>query len=150
MAKGPRKRRSSSGGSHLEPPDSHLDGGNNAGGTSGVALKKQIGLVSACGIIVGKSILHSTWCFLQLKSTAVWKAHWVVKHYWLKSPAYQIFIYILSLFRSTAERSHSSTILMRVACALSLSVCFSGNFGCHKISPVPAHLPHMHRKVNKK
>lgn len=54
-----RKRSSgSSEGRHSsDPPDSHTEEGKDAGRGSGVALKKQIGLGSACGIIVGK------WCF---------------------------------------------------------------------------------------
>nr|XP_019969125.1 PREDICTED: large neutral amino acids transporter small subunit 2 [Paralichthys olivaceus] len=68
MSEDPRKRSSSSGGeggggggggggaAHPEPPGSPCDEGNDAGGSSGVALKKQIGLVSACGIIVGNII----------------------------------------------------------------------------------------------
>ncbi|GLD51434.1 large neutral amino acids transporter small subunit 2-like protein [Lates japonicus] len=56
---GPRKRNSSSssgGGSQSEPPNSQSGVGKDAGGSSGVALKKQIGLGSACGIIVGNII----------------------------------------------------------------------------------------------
>ncbi|XP_074506461.1 large neutral amino acids transporter small subunit 2 [Sebastes fasciatus] len=60
MTQGPKKRSSSSGGggggSHSEPPDSQSGVGNDAGGGSGVALKKQIGLVSACAIIIGNII----------------------------------------------------------------------------------------------
>lgn len=56
MTVGPRKRSSSSGsgggGGQGEPPDSEKP----AGGDSGVALKKQIGLVSACGIIIGEQV----------------------------------------------------------------------------------------------
>lgn len=63
MTKHPRKQ-SNSPDSHSEPADSPSGVGSKAGGTSGVALKKQIGLVSACGIIVGKSSLAS-------KNTAV-------------------------------------------------------------------------------
>ncbi|XP_071368798.1 large neutral amino acids transporter small subunit 2 [Centroberyx affinis] len=53
MTAGPRKRSSSSGQS--EPGDSQSDAGKEAA-SSGVALKKEIGLVSACGIIVGNII----------------------------------------------------------------------------------------------
>uniref|UniRef100_A0A8C4HJ76 Solute carrier family 7 member 8b n=1 Tax=Dicentrarchus labrax TaxID=13489 RepID=A0A8C4HJ76_DICLA len=57
MTEGPRKRSSSTGGvSQSEPPDSRSGEGKDAGGGSGVALKKQIGLVSACGIIIGNII----------------------------------------------------------------------------------------------
>uniref|UniRef100_A0A8D3DGL8 Solute carrier family 7 member 8b n=1 Tax=Scophthalmus maximus TaxID=52904 RepID=A0A8D3DGL8_SCOMX len=62
MSEGPRKRSSSSssssgGGGHPEPPGSPSGAaGTHAGGSSGVALKKQIGLFSACGIIVGNII----------------------------------------------------------------------------------------------
>ncbi|XP_037642263.1 large neutral amino acids transporter small subunit 2 isoform X2 [Sebastes umbrosus] len=57
MTQGPKKRSGSSGGgSHSEPPDSQSGVGNDAGGGSGVALKKQIGLVSACAIIIGNII----------------------------------------------------------------------------------------------
>lgn len=53
MTEGPRKR-SSGVGSQSEHPDSQTGVGKDAGGGSGVALKKQIGLVSACAIIIGK------------------------------------------------------------------------------------------------
>lgn len=53
MTEGPKKRSSSSGQSETE--DSQSDAGKETG-SSGVALKKEIGLVSACGIIVGKSV----------------------------------------------------------------------------------------------
>lgn len=64
MTEGPRKRNSSGGceggggdwGTQSEHADSQPDVGKDAGGGSDVALKKQIGLVSACGIIVGKCI----------------------------------------------------------------------------------------------
>ncbi|XP_033507302.1 large neutral amino acids transporter small subunit 2 isoform X1 [Epinephelus lanceolatus] len=55
MTEGPRKRSSSGGGSQSEAPRSQSDVGKDAGG-SGVALKKQIGLVSACAIIIGNII----------------------------------------------------------------------------------------------
>lgn len=48
MTEGPRKRGSTGGGSQSERPDSGEDSG------VGVTLKKQIGLVSACGIIIGE------------------------------------------------------------------------------------------------
>lgn len=54
MNLGPRKRSSGGGSSHSEPQDSHSGVGKDAEGSSGVALKKQIGLVSACAIIIGK------------------------------------------------------------------------------------------------
>ncbi|TDH06094.1 hypothetical protein EPR50_G00130190 [Perca flavescens] len=57
MTLGPRKRSGGGdGGSHSEPQDSHSGVGKDAGGSSGVALKKQIGLVSACAIIIGNII----------------------------------------------------------------------------------------------
>ncbi|XP_023149956.1 large neutral amino acids transporter small subunit 2 isoform X1 [Amphiprion ocellaris] len=60
MTGGPRKRSCSSsggvGGGEPEPADTEPCVGKDAGGSSGVALKKQIGLVSACGIIVGNII----------------------------------------------------------------------------------------------
>ncbi|KAA8587488.1 large neutral amino acids transporter small subunit 2 [Etheostoma spectabile] len=66
MTVGPRKRSSSSssggggggggGGSHSELQVSHSGVWKDAGGSSGVALKKQIGLVSACAIIIGNII----------------------------------------------------------------------------------------------
>lgn len=56
MTEGPRMRSGGSGDSQSEPADSQSAVGKDAGGSSDVALKKQIGLVSACGIIVGKSI----------------------------------------------------------------------------------------------
>lgn len=55
MTEGPRKRSSSGGGCQSEAPRSQSDVGKDAGG-SGVALKKQIGLVSACAIIIGMFI----------------------------------------------------------------------------------------------
>lgn len=48
MSEGPRKRSSTGGGGEAERPDAAKAAG------AGVALKKQIGLVSACGIIIGK------------------------------------------------------------------------------------------------
>ncbi|KAM7378840.1 hypothetical protein PAMP_004435 [Pampus punctatissimus] len=54
MTEGPRKR-GSGGGHQSESADSLMGDGENAGSTD-VALKKQIGLVSACGIIVGNII----------------------------------------------------------------------------------------------
>ncbi|TKS80292.1 Large neutral amino acids transporter small subunit 2 L-type amino acid transporter 2 [Collichthys lucidus] len=65
MTVGPRKRSSSSSGGgggggagcgQSQPPDSPSGDGVDAGASSGVALKKQIGLVSACGIIIGNII----------------------------------------------------------------------------------------------
>ncbi|TMS09707.1 Large neutral amino acids transporter small subunit 2 [Larimichthys crocea] len=67
MTGGPRKRSSSSSSSsssggggagcgQSQPPDSPSGDGGDAGASSGVALKKQIGLVSACGIIIGNII----------------------------------------------------------------------------------------------
>nr|XP_020508825.1 large neutral amino acids transporter small subunit 2-like [Labrus bergylta]XP_029136884.1 large neutral amino acids transporter small subunit 2-like [Labrus bergylta]XP_029136885.1 large neutral amino acids transporter small subunit 2-like [Labrus bergylta] len=56
MTKGPRKRSSSTGGGdQLESRDPLSCTSEDAGG-SGVALKKRIGLVSACGIIIGNII----------------------------------------------------------------------------------------------
>ena len=49
MSDGPRKRGASGGDPQPEPPAK-----DPGGGGGGVALKKEIGLVSACGIIVGK------------------------------------------------------------------------------------------------
>lgn len=46
MSDGPRQRSSASG--------SSKDAGGEQRSGGGVALKKEIGLVSACGIIVGK------------------------------------------------------------------------------------------------
>lgn len=63
MSEGPKKRTTTSsssgevGGGQTEPAATESGGeGKDAGGGSGVALKKQIGLGSACGIIVGKYI----------------------------------------------------------------------------------------------
>eukprot|EP00064_Thunnus_orientalis_P006677 superscaffoldBa00000708_g6695 len=56
MSEGPRRRSGSSGASQPEPADSQSGVGEDAGGSSDVALKKQIGLVSACGIIIGNII----------------------------------------------------------------------------------------------
>ena len=52
MTDGPRQRGSASGssGGDASAPGAEKDGGG------GVALKKEIGLVSACGIIVGKCL----------------------------------------------------------------------------------------------
>ncbi|XP_069020469.1 large neutral amino acids transporter small subunit 2 [Embiotoca jacksoni] len=55
MTAGPKKR-SGGGGGESEPAESEPGAGKDEGGSSGVALKKQIGLVSACGIIVGNII----------------------------------------------------------------------------------------------
>ncbi|KAJ4937239.1 hypothetical protein JOQ06_001818 [Pogonophryne albipinna] len=57
MTEGPRKRGSSSGGgdSRSEPADTQPGAAKDAEG-SGVALKKEIGLVSACAIIIGNII----------------------------------------------------------------------------------------------
>lgn len=53
MAEGPRKRCSTGGGDgQSEPPGSPSDAGKDA--AAGVTLKKEIGLVSACGIIIGE------------------------------------------------------------------------------------------------
>ena len=65
---GPGGQGSGGSGGHSEPPDSPSGGGKDEGGSSGVALKKQIGLVSACGIIVGKSMHgpfppHELYCY---------------------------------------------------------------------------------------
>lgn len=55
MAEGPRKRCSTGGAdSQSERPGSPSDAGKDAG--TGVALKKEIGLVSACGIIIGEEL----------------------------------------------------------------------------------------------
>lgn len=48
MSDGPRQRGSTATSSGDAPADSGKDSGG------GVALKKEIGLVSACGIIIGK------------------------------------------------------------------------------------------------
>ncbi|KAK5888638.1 hypothetical protein CesoFtcFv8_014712 [Champsocephalus esox] len=56
MTEGPRKRGSSGGGdSHSEPADTQPGAAKDAEG-SGVTLKKEIGLVSACAIIIGNII----------------------------------------------------------------------------------------------
>jgi len=39
----------------VSPSDPQADSGSDAGATSGVALKKQIGLLSACALIIGKT-----------------------------------------------------------------------------------------------
>lgn len=52
MTDGPRQRASTSGSAKDAAGEKESGGG-------GVALKKEIGLVSACGIIVGKSVLLS-------------------------------------------------------------------------------------------
>ena len=54
MSDGPRKRGASGGDPQPEPAAK-----DPGGGGGGVALKKEIGLVSACGIIVGKFFLKS-------------------------------------------------------------------------------------------
>lgn len=68
MTQVPRKRNTSGGsgggegggdgGTQTEPADTQSGVGKDAGGSTDVALKKQIGLVSACGIIVGKCISY--------------------------------------------------------------------------------------------
>uniref|UniRef100_A0A665X1M8 Large neutral amino acids transporter small subunit 2 n=1 Tax=Echeneis naucrates TaxID=173247 RepID=A0A665X1M8_ECHNA len=50
------RARSTSGGSQSAPAAPQSDVGKDSEGSSGVALKKQIGLLSACGIIVGNII----------------------------------------------------------------------------------------------
>lgn len=50
MTDGARQRSSTAGSAKLDAGDA----GQESGGGGGVALKKEIGLVSACGIIVGK------------------------------------------------------------------------------------------------
>lgn len=75
MTVGPRKRSSSggsggSGGSQGELPESD----KHAGGGSGVALKKQIGLVSACGIIIGEQVPERfpvTYGYIKIKHVAL-------------------------------------------------------------------------------
>ena len=65
MADGPRQRGSASGSSgDAAAPGAAKDGGG------GVALKKEIGLVSACGIIVGKFLLIA--CCLSLVIRALY------------------------------------------------------------------------------
>lgn len=66
MAEGPRKR-SSTGPNPSERSGSASDAGKDAG--VGVTLQKEIGLVSACGIIIGKlfhvtvaAFLLNYWC----------------------------------------------------------------------------------------
>lgn len=57
MAEGPRQRGSSSGSSNGTPSTGVPEGAGKAAASSGgVALKKEIGLTSACGIIVGNII----------------------------------------------------------------------------------------------
>lgn len=50
MTDGARQRSSTAGSAKLDAADA----GQESGGGGGVALKKEIGLVSACGIIVGE------------------------------------------------------------------------------------------------
>lgn len=61
MTDGPRQRGSTSG--------SAKDAAGEKESGGGVALKKEIGLVSACGIIVGKSVLLS---LLLEPQSAIW------------------------------------------------------------------------------
>ncbi|KAK9539387.1 hypothetical protein VZT92_004497 [Zoarces viviparus] len=59
MPEGPREESgsssSSSGASHSEGPGLQSGAGTDAGVSSRVALRKEIGLVSACAIIIGKN-----------------------------------------------------------------------------------------------
>jgi len=56
MTDGPRQRSSGGGGGDADAAAAAPGGGGGGGGGGGVALKKEIGLVSACGIIVGKCV----------------------------------------------------------------------------------------------
>lgn len=51
MTDGARQRSSTAGSAKLDAADAGQESGSGGGG---VALKKEIGLVSACGIIVGE------------------------------------------------------------------------------------------------
>ncbi|XP_068196677.1 large neutral amino acids transporter small subunit 2 [Antennarius striatus] len=57
MTEGPRQRSGTGdGASRSDPGGARSDAGSGPGGGSGVALKKEIGLVSACAMIVGNII----------------------------------------------------------------------------------------------
>lgn len=57
MTDGARQRSSTAGSAKLGAADD----GQESGGGGGVALKKEIGLVSACGIIVGEYARAYNW-----------------------------------------------------------------------------------------
>lgn len=69
MSEGPRKRGDSA---QSEDGDCHSDSGKDPR-SSGVALKKEIGLFSACGIIVGKSTHELFFLVFVLSDVIEWR-----------------------------------------------------------------------------